>query len=101
MRKYFKGINSKEADGWLLADCGNSGIDGNDYTIDTNSLHADEIPDACTDAKTFSLLVAGLLNCYYNNQVTRGMSEDFIIALGTVDKEIESIPHPSNPKLPF
>jgi hypothetical protein len=101
MRKYFKGINSKEADGWLLADCGNSGIDGNDYTIDTNSLHADEVPEACMDAKTFSQLVAGLLNIYYNNMQTKDLSEKQIIEMGTVDKEVESIPHPDNPKLPF
>ena len=100
MRKYFKGINSKNADGWLLADCGNSGIDNQDYTIDTNSLHADEVPESCMDAKTFSQLVSGLLNCYYNNQETKGLNEKFLIEMGTVIKE-ESIPHPSNPKLPF
>jgi len=100
MRKYFKGINSKEADGWLLADCGNSGIDGLDYTIDTNSLHADEVPDACNDAKTFSQLVAGLLNCYYTKTETKGLSEKHLIEMGTVVEE-ETIPHPSNPKIPF
>lgn len=31
MRKYFKGINSKDADGWFLASTGNSGIDNQDY----------------------------------------------------------------------
>lgn len=100
MRKYFKGINSKDADGWMLADCGNSGIDGNDYTIDTNSLHADEVPSVCNDAKTFSRLVAGLLNCYFNRIETKGIPEFNMMNNGTVLKE-ESIPHPSNPKLPF
>lgn len=101
MRKYFKGVTSKEADGWMLADCGSDYESKNDWVIDTNSLKADEVPSACNDAKTFSKLVAGSLNCYYNNQVTRGMSEEFLIALGTVDKEVENIPHPSNPTLPF
>jgi len=100
MRKYFKGVNSEDADGWMLANCGNSGIDGNDYTIDTNSLHADEVPEACMDAKTFSQLVAGLLNIYYNNKVTTDLTEAYILEMGTVVEE-EEIPSPQNPKLPF
>lgn len=101
MRKYFKGINSKDADGWFLASTGNSGIDNQDYCIDTNSLHADEVPSACNDAKTFAQLVAGLLNVFYNGGEISKLSEEQLIILGTVDKETESIPHPSNPKLPF
>lgn len=100
MRKYFKGIKSEDADGWLLADCGNSGIDNHDYTIDTNSLHADEVPESCNDAKTFASLVAGLLNCYFNNIETKELSENYLIEMGTVIEE-EKIPHPSNPNLPF
>jgi len=100
MKKYFKGINSEEADGWMLANCGNSGIDGNDYTIDTNSLHADEVPSACNDAKTFSRFVSGLLNLYFNGGNAQDYNEDDIIKMGIVEEE-EKIPHPSNPKLPF
>lgn len=100
MRKYFKGVKSKDADGWMLADCGCSNIDSFDYTIDTNSLHGDEVPNACNDANTFSKLVSGLLNCYYNNLETKGMKVESLIDLGTVGFE-EYIPSPENPKLPF
>ena len=100
MRKYFKGVNDKDADGWLLATCGCSNIDSNDYVIDTNSLHGDEVPPCCSDAMLFSQFVSGLLNCYYNNLETKNLSEKQIIALGIVEEE-EKIPHPDNPELPF
>lgn len=102
MRKYFKGINEKEADGWMLAFVtGNSGIDNEDWIVDTNSLHADQVPDACADAQTFAKLVAGLLNIYYNNKTTEGLSEKYILEMGTEDEEENSIPSPKNPYLPF
>lgn len=100
MRKYFKGVKSKDADGWMMADAGSSNIDNEDYTITTNSIHADQVLPACADAKTFSKLVAGLLNCYYNNSEIKGLTEQALIEIGTVDQE-EKIPHPSNPTLPF
>lgn len=101
MRKYFKGINEKAAVGWMLAVVtGCSNIDNQDWVIDTNSLHADEVPEACNDAQTFSKLVAGLLNLYYNDKTTEGFSEKQIMAFGTVEEE-EKIPSPKNPKLPF
>jgi hypothetical protein len=101
MRKYFKAINEKAADGWMLGfTSGNSGIDNEDWVIDTNSLHADQIPEACSDAKLFSQLVAGLLNCYYNNLETKGLSEEQIIELGIVTEE-QSIPSAKNTELPF
>ena len=101
MRKYFKGINEKAADGWMLAFVtGNSWIDGEDWIVDTNSLHADQIPDICTDAKTFAQFVAGLLNCYFNNVDAKDFDETYIASLGVVDKEQE-IPSAKNPELPF
>ena len=101
MRKYFKGINTKAADGWMLGFVsGNSAIDGQDWIIDTNSLHADEVPQECTDAKTFSQLVAGLLNAYYNDIETKDLDEITLMNMGTVEEE-EEIPGPENPKLPF
>jgi len=98
MRKYFKGTD--DPDGWMLAHCGKSTIDNKDWLIDTNSLHGDEIPNACNDAKTFSQLVSGLLNLYYNNKETKGFTTQQIIYMGIVE-ESEKIPHPDNPKLPF
>lgn len=101
MRKYFKAINEKAADGWMLGFVsGNSGIDGQDWVIDTNSLHADEVPDYCSDAKLFSQLVAGLLNCYYNGINAVGLGSQQLCDLGTVEEQ-EKIPSPKNPKLPF
>lgn len=100
MRKYFKGVRSQDADGWLLATSGYSNEDQNDWIIDTHSLHGDEIPEMCNDAMTFSQLVAGLLNCYYNNVETKGLPEKLLLEMGTVPKA-EQIPHPDNPKLPF
>lgn len=65
---YFKAVTSKNDDGWMQCDCGNSGIDGDDhYVITTNNLKADEVPDLCQDSKTFAELVARLLNRYYNS----------------------------------
>lgn len=102
MRKYFKAINEKAAGGWMLGfSTGNSGIDNEDWVVDTNSLHADQIPSFCSDAKLFSQLVSGLLNCYYNNVSTVGKSESEIADLGIVNEETESIPSAKNPKLPF
>lgn len=67
MRTYFKAVTAKQDDGWMMCDCGNSGMDGNDhYVVTTERLHADEVPDMCTDAKTFAELVARLLNDHYN-----------------------------------
>lgn len=101
MRKYFKGVNEKAADGWLLGfTSGNSGIDNEDWIVDTNSLHADQVPGACNDAKTFSQLVAGLLNAFYNRIETKPLSEEQLIEMGTVVEE-EKIPSSENPLLPF
>jgi hypothetical protein len=64
---YFKAVTSKNDDGWLQCDCGNSGIDGNDhYVVTTHQLKADEVPEQMCDAKTASELIARLLNKYFN-----------------------------------
>lgn len=100
MRKYFKGVTEKEADGWMLSFItGRSSEDNQDYVVDTNSLHADQVPDACNDAKSFSRLVAGLLNYYYNG-FFEGVDDDMLMELGTVTKA-EEIPSAKNPELPF
>lgn len=66
---YFKACTTKQDDGWMMCYCGNSGMDNNDhYVVTTEHLKADEVPDLCCDAKTFSDLVAKLLNNYYNNK---------------------------------
>lgn len=101
MRKYFKGVSGKAADGWMLAVItGNSGEDGQDWIIDTNSLHGDQVPEACSDAKTFSQLVAGLLNYYYNDIDCKDFDEAQVIAMGIVEED-EEIPSSANPELPF
>jgi len=64
---YFKAVTTKQDDGWMMCDCGNSGIDNKDhYVVTTHQLKEDEVPDACMDAKTFAELVAKLLNEHYN-----------------------------------
>lgn len=66
---YFKAVTSKNDDGWMMCDCGNSGIDNNDhYVVTTEHLKADEVPDLCNDSKTFAELVAKLLNEYYSKK---------------------------------
>jgi hypothetical protein len=101
MRKYFKGINEKASDGWMLAFvAGCSNIDNEDWVVDTNSLHADQVPEYCNDAKLFAQLVAGLLNCYYNDINVVDMKEEKICKFGTVEK-YEEIPSSKNTELPF
>jgi hypothetical protein len=66
MRVLFKATTTKDDDGWLMASCGHSSIDEQDWIITTQRLHADEVPEDCQDAKTFAELVARLLNEFYN-----------------------------------
>ena len=102
MRKYFKAINEKAADGWMLGfSTGNSGIDNGDWVVDTNSLHADQVPEYCSDAKLFAQLVSGLLNAYYNDTTVVGYSEQQVCDMGIVHEETETIPSTKNPELPF
>ena len=64
---YFKAVTRQKDDGWMMCDCGNSGIDNNDYyVVTTHNLKCDEVPDLCSDSKTFAELVAKLLNEHYN-----------------------------------
>lgn len=100
MRKYFKAVTEKEANGWVLGfTSGNSNEDNQDWIVDTNSLHADQVPDACNDAKSFSMLVAGLLNLYYNDQEIKGRTEEQVMKFGEFNEETEGIPSPKNPTL--
>lgn len=99
MRKFFKGTPEKAADGWMLAFVsGTSMTDDKTWIIDTNSLHADQVPSGCNDAADFSKLVAGLLNCYFNNVDTRNFAVADLIDAGTVTPD-EEIPSAKNPTL--
>jgi hypothetical protein len=103
MNRYFIAIadDQYKGQGWPLAFCsGNSCSDFKDWSIETEGLKADEVPDVCNDAKTFSQLVAGLLNAYYNKIETKDLTVEKIIRMGKPQKDL-GIPHPSNPELPF
>ncbi len=64
---YFVGVPAAEDGGFIMASCGRSNKDnGPVWVVTTTGLKADEIPDECNDAETFALLVAKLLNEYYN-----------------------------------
>lgn len=98
MSKLFKSVTNKEDDGWLQASFGNSSIDNQDYVLTTHCLHGDMVPDAMTDAKTASELVAGLLNAFYNSVDVSGMDEAMVREMGV----IAPVTAPEPPKdLPF
>lgn len=102
-KRYFTAIGDKKRLGqdWPLAFCsGNSISDFKDWSIETVCLKADEIPDLCNDAKTFSQLVAGLLNAYYSGIDATKLNEEQLLRSGTDLVEL-GIPHPLNPELPF
>jgi len=64
---YFKATTHEKDDGWMMMYCsGKSSSDNKDWCVTTNNLKADEVPELCNDAKSFSELVAKLLNQYYN-----------------------------------
>lgn len=65
-RTYFKASTSKADDGFQMCVSGKSTIDNENWVVTTHQLHADEVPEECADAKTFSELVAKLLNEHYN-----------------------------------
>lgn len=65
---YFLSRDTKNDNGWMQMACGKSSIDNLNYVVTTNNLHADEVFDECIDAKSFSELVAKLLNEYYNKK---------------------------------
>lgn len=103
MRRYFAAIADKKhiGQGWPLAFCsGNSQTDYKDWSIETVGLKGDEVPDECNDAATFSQLVAGLLNCFYNGIDTKDLQPAQVIRMGKPLAEL-NIPNPSNPELPF
>lgn len=98
----FQGIETEKVfDGWPLGFAtGNSGIDGKDYSVGTTPMSGSEIPDACTDAKTFCEFAAGLLNAFYSGVDVSKWSEEQVMKCGRPVEET-SIPHPANPELPF
>lgn len=103
MRRYFAAIADKKhiGQGWPLAFCsGNSITDYKDWSIETLYLKSDEVPEVCNDAATFSQLVAGLLNCYYDKIETKHLEENQLVRMGKPLQEL-GIPHPANPELPF
>lgn len=102
MRKYFKGIAEKKDNNYSmqLADFGCSNVDNEDWILSTEYLRADEIPDACCDAKTNAILCAALLNAYYNKIDISQWNEERIMKLGLPNEERE-IPSELNPTLPF
>ncbi len=63
---YFVSADTKNDNGFMQMHCGTSSVDNLNYVVTTNNIHADEIPNECTDAKSFSELVAKLLNEYFN-----------------------------------
>lgn len=66
---YFVGVPSAEDGGFMMCSCGRANGDGGaNWVVTTTGLKADEIPEECTDAKTFALLVAKLLNEHYNKK---------------------------------
>jgi hypothetical protein len=103
MRRYFAAIGEKDkvGNGWPLAFCsGNSMSDFKDWSIETVGLKGDEVPGVCNDSKTFSELVAGLLNAYFNELETKDLTEEKLIRMGKPLVELR-IPHLLNPELPF
>lgn len=103
MKRHFAAIADKKhiGTGWPLAFVsGYSNLDWKDWSIEILGYHADEVPEECNDAATFAQLVAGLLNCYYNDLETKGKSVKELIRMGKPLIEL-GIPHPSNPELPF
>lgn len=69
-QEYFKASTYEKDDGWMMMYCsGRSSSDNKDWCVTTEQLKGDEIPDECTDAKSFSILVARLLNMYYNKLI--------------------------------
>ena len=100
-RRLFIGTTPAKDCGWMMCHCGSANQDGEgDYVITTNSLKADEVPDPCNDAKTFSQFVAGLLNAFYNGVDATKFTIDQIIDTG-VAPEVKNIPHPDNTEIPF
>lgn len=101
MTRYFIGCTTEQAtENWPMASAGCSGIDDEDYAVSTNHLKGDEVPDACTDAKTFALLMAGLLNAFYSGVNALSYSEQDVMEMGKAESELD-IPHCDNVELPF
>ena len=98
--RLFIGTTPKLDNGWMMCHCGCANDSANDYVITTNYLKADEVPDECMDAKSFSRLCAGLLNAYYSGVDVTKWDANKVVLLGMPNEEVE-IPHHDNTELPF
>lgn len=96
--RYF--ISTTTVDGWPMCTCGCSVEDNKDYYVETNGLKGDEVMDECSDAKSFSELVAGLLNAFYFELDVSKMTPDQVRVMGMKSDEL-NIPSAENPTLPF
>jgi hypothetical protein len=54
-------------DGFPIASCGFSAIDGEDHGVSTYQCKADEVPEILMDAKTSAEYIAALINADLNN----------------------------------
>ena len=96
-KRYFVGVESKNDKGVMMCGCS---FNGKDYVVTSNSLHADQIPEECADAQTFSELAAGLLNAFYNGVDVSNMEAADVMRMGK--KEVDAdIPSPQNTEIPF
>lgn len=94
--------SEKATENWPMCSTGNSSVDENSWSVSTYHLHADEVPDACQDAKTTAALISGLLNAYYNDIDATKISEDALIEMGYAPKYESGYETPaSHPELPF
>jgi hypothetical protein len=103
MKRQFAAIGDKNkiGTGWPLAFVsGKSCKDDKDWSIEILYHHSDEVPNELNDAKDFSELIAGLLNCYYNEIETYPKTVKQLMEMGRSIEEL-NIPHPNNTEIPF
>jgi len=63
----YKSVTGDPHDNWLVCSFGNSDLDGEDYSVTTDYIHASEFVG---DAKLDSQLVAKLLNLFASTELT-------------------------------
>ena len=101
MKLYFKSNIAKKADGWPMGFYGCSGVDNQDYCLDTHYLKSDEVPEVMCDAKTCSQLIAGLLNAYFSAVDVSKVNEDKVCEMGTYTEEKAAYNNPNQTEIPF
>lgn len=84
MNKIFVATHN-DTSGFFMCYTGNSGCCGNDYYVITNKMRLDEIPESCRDASTFAVLVAGLLNAFFNGIDISDKDPELILQMGSPD----------------